>query len=45
MLNDIYADFCDLIENECDLMSPEDMELKWYEKPVKWFLTFFAPLM
>ena len=45
LINDIYADFLYLSERECDLMRFEDLELKWYEKPVKWFLAFFSPLM
>ena len=45
LINDLYADFSYLIERECDLMTKEDLALKWYEKPAKWFLTFIAPLM
>lgn len=45
VINDIYADFLYLIEHECDLVSAEDLQLKPRERIVKWFLTFFAPLM
>ena len=45
LINDLYADFSYLIERECDLMTVEDLALKWYEKPAKWFLAFIAPLM
>ena len=45
VINDIYADFLYLIEHECDLVSADDLQLKPRERIVKWFLTFFAPLM
>ncbi len=45
LLNDIYADFSYLIDRECDLLSPEDIKLKPYEKVVKSILAFLAPLM
>lgn len=45
LINDLYDDFSYLIEHECDLMTTENLALKWYEKPAKWFLAFVAPLM
>ena len=43
-LNDIYKDFCELFDNECERI-PETYRLKWYESLLKSVLNLFAPLM
>ncbi len=43
-LNDIYEDFCELFDNECERI-PETYRLKWYESLLKSVLNLFAPLM
>ena len=44
-INDIYADFIDLFENECRLVQSKELDLNWFEKTQRAIMGIFAPLM
>jgi len=43
-INDIYADFMRLFDNECTEATEKEIRLRWYERVIKVFLNLLAPL-